>query len=68
KTLIEQVDNYLLYRIWMIVNDYVATLSCEVSGDSIDMYRKLYATLEEKQENDALKIYDELVENIQFHS
>ncbi len=68
KTLIEQVDNYLLYRIWMIVNDYVSTLSCEVSGDSIDMYRKLYATLEEKQENDALKIYDELVENIQFHS
>lgn len=68
KTLIEQVDNYLLYRIWMIVNDYVSTLSCKVSGDSIDMYRKLYATLEEKQENDALKIYDELVENIQFHS
>lgn len=68
KTLIEQVDNYLLYRIWMIVNDYVATLSCEVSGDSIDLYRKLYAILEEKQENDALKIYDELVENIQFHS
>ncbi|HDR8061175.1 GntR family transcriptional regulator [Bacillus thuringiensis] len=68
KTLIEQVDNYLLYRIWMIVNDYVATLSCKVSRDSIDMYRKLYATLEEKQENDALKIYDELVENIQFHS
>ncbi|PER61220.1 FadR/GntR family transcriptional regulator [Bacillus thuringiensis] len=68
KTLIEQVDNYLLYRIWMIVNDYVATLSCKVSRDSIDMYRKLYATLEEKQENGALKIYDELVENIQFHS
>ncbi|HDR7797441.1 GntR family transcriptional regulator [Bacillus tropicus] len=68
KTLIEQVDNYLLYRIWMIVNDYVSTLSCKVSGDSIDIYRKLYATLEEKQENDALKIYDELVENIQFHS
>ncbi len=68
KTLIEQVDNYLLYRIWMIVNDYVSTLSCKVSGDFIDMYRKLYATLEEKQENDALKIYDELVENIQFHS
>lgn len=68
KTLIEQVDNYLLYRIWMIVNDYVSTLSCKVSGVSIDMYRKLYATLEEKQENDALKIYDELVENIQFHS
>ncbi|QBJ65138.1 FadR family transcriptional regulator [Bacillus anthracis] len=68
KTLIEQVDNYLLYRIWMIVNDYVSTLSCKVSGDSIDMYRKLSATLEEKQENDALKIYDELVENIQFHS
>ncbi|AKR11476.1 GntR family transcriptional regulator [Bacillus cereus BAG1X2-3] len=68
KTLIEQVDNYLLYRIWMIVNDYVATLSCKVSRDTIDMYRKLYATLEEKQENDALKIYDELVENIQFHS
>jgi DNA-binding FadR family transcriptional regulator len=68
KTLIEQFDNYLLYRIWMIVNDYVATLSCEVSGDSIEMYRKLYATLEAKQENDALKIYDELVENIQFHS
>jgi DNA-binding FadR family transcriptional regulator len=68
KTLIEQFDNYLLYRIWMIVNDYVATLSCEVSGDSIEMYRKLYATLEVKQENDALKIYDELVENIQFHS
>ncbi|MED2147609.1 GntR family transcriptional regulator, partial [Bacillus thuringiensis] len=60
KTLIEQVDNYLLYRIWMIVNDYVATLSCKVSRNSIDMYRKLYATLEEKQENDALKIYDEL--------
>ncbi len=68
KTLIEQVDNYLLYRIWMIVNDYVATLSCEISGDSIEMYKKLYATLEMKQENDALKIYDELVENIQFHS
>ena len=68
KTLIEQVDNYLLYRIWMIVNDYVSTLSCKVLGDSIDMYRKLYATLEGKQENDALKIYDELVENIQFHS
>ena len=68
KTLIEQVDNYLLYRIWTIVNDYVSTLSCKVSRDSIDMYRKLYATLEEKQENDALKIYDELVENIQFHS
>ncbi|MEX0414761.1 FadR/GntR family transcriptional regulator [Bacillus sp. C30] len=68
KTIIEQFNNYLLYRIWMIVNDYVATLSCEVSGDSIEMYRKLYATLEVKQENDALKIYDELVENIQFHS
>ena len=49
KTLIEQVDNYLLYRIWTIVNDYVSTLSCKVSGDSIDMYRKLYATLEENK-------------------
>ncbi|GLV62634.1 GntR family transcriptional regulator [Bacillus mycoides] len=68
KTLIEQFDNYLLYRIWMIVNDYVATLSCEISGDSIEIYRKLYAALKEQQENDALKIYDELVENIQFHS
>ncbi|PES75069.1 GntR family transcriptional regulator [Bacillus cereus] len=68
KTLIEQFDNYLLYRIWMIVNDYVATLSCEISGDSIEIYRKLYAALKEKQKNDALKIYDELVENIQFHS
>ncbi|PFJ13165.1 GntR family transcriptional regulator [Bacillus cereus] len=67
KTLIEQVDNYLLYRIWMIVNDYVATLSCKASGDSIELYRELYATLEEKQENDALKIYDDIVENIQFH-
>ncbi|MED0902872.1 FadR/GntR family transcriptional regulator [Bacillus nitratireducens] len=68
KTIIEQFDNYLLYRIWMIVNDYVATLSCEISGDSIEIYRKLYAALKEKQKNDALKIYDELVENIQFHS
>lgn len=68
KTLIEQVDNYLLYRIWMIVNDYVATLSCEVSLDSIEMYRKLYTNLEAKQEEDTLKIYNELVENIQFHS
>ncbi|MDM5156775.1 GntR family transcriptional regulator [Bacillus sp. DX1.1] len=68
KTLIEQVDNYLLYRIWMIVNDYVATLSCHISLESIGIYRKLYEVLEAKNEEEALKIYDELVENIQFHS
>ncbi len=68
KTLIEQVDNYLLYRIWRIVNDYVATLSSEISLESIEMYRKLYEALYAKKEEEALKIYDELMENIQFHS
>ncbi|MFJ8529911.1 FadR/GntR family transcriptional regulator [Bacillus sp. NPDC094106] len=68
KTLIEQVDNYLLYRIWMIVNDYVATLSCEISLDSIALYKKLHEALYAKKEKESLKIYDELVENIQFHS
>lgn len=68
KTLIEQVDNYLLYRIWRIVNDYVATLSSEISLESIEMYRKLYEALYVKKEEEALKIYDELMENIQFHS
>ncbi|AWC30107.1 FadR/GntR family transcriptional regulator [Bacillus cytotoxicus] len=68
KTLIEQVDNYLLYRIWMIVNDYVATLSCKVLIDSIEVYRKLYKALEAKQEEETLNIYDELIEKIQFHS
>ncbi|WP_242145527.1 MULTISPECIES: FadR/GntR family transcriptional regulator [unclassified Bacillus cereus group] len=68
KTLIEQVDNYLLYRIWMIVNDYVATLSCKVLIDSIEGYRKLYKALEAKQEEETLNIYDELIEKIQFHS
>lgn len=68
KTLIEQVDNYLLYRIWRIVNDYVATLSCENSLGSIEIYRKLYEALYAKKEEEALKIYDELMENIQFHS
>ncbi|MDZ5605807.1 GntR family transcriptional regulator [Bacillus pseudomycoides] len=68
KTLIEQVDNYLLYRIWRIVNDYVATLSCENSLESIEIYRKLYEALYAKKEEEALKIYDELMENIQFHS
>ena len=68
KTLIEQVDNYLLYRIWMIVNDYVATLSCEIPLDSIALYKKLHEALYAKKEKESLKIYDELVENIQFHS
>ncbi len=68
KTLIEQVDNYLLYRIWRIVNDYVATLSSEISLESIEMYRKLYEALYAKKEEEALNIYDELMENIQFHS
>ncbi|MCI0763914.1 GntR family transcriptional regulator [Bacillus sp. TL12] len=68
KTLIEQVDNYLLYRIWRIVNDYVATLSSEISLESIEMYRKLYEALYAKKEEEALKIYDELMENVQFHS
>lgn len=68
KTLIEQVDNYLLYRIWRIVNDYVATLSSEISLESKEMYRKLYEALYAKKEEEALKIYDELMENIQFHS
>jgi hypothetical protein len=68
KTLIEQVDNYLLYRIWRIVNDYVATLSYEISLESIEIYRKLYEVLYAKKEEEALKIYDELMENIQFHS
>ncbi|MBC6975466.1 FadR family transcriptional regulator [Bacillus sp. Xin] len=68
KTLIEQVDNYLLYRIWRIVNDYVATLSSEISLESIEMYRKLYEALYTKKEEEALKIYDELMENVQFHS
>ncbi|MBD5795284.1 GntR family transcriptional regulator [Bacillus pseudomycoides] len=68
KTLIERVDNYLLYRIWRIVNDYVATLSYEISLESIEIYRKLYEVLYAKKEEEALKIYDELMENIQFHS
>jgi len=68
KTLIEQVDNYLLYRVWRIVNDYVATLSYEISLESIETYRKLYEALYEKKEEEALKIYDELMGNMQFHS
>ncbi|MEN1935130.1 GntR family transcriptional regulator [Paenibacillus sp. 102] len=68
KTLIEQVDNYLLYRIWRIVNDYAATLSYEISLESIGIYRKLYEALYAKEEEEALKIYDELMENLQFHS
>ncbi|HEK9101933.1 FadR family transcriptional regulator [Bacillus pfraonensis] len=66
KTLIEQVDNYLLYRIWRIVNDYVATLSSEISLESVEIYRKLYEALYAKKEEEALKIYDELMEMYSF--
>lgn len=68
KPMIEQVDNYLIYRIWMIVNDYVATLPFQSSVEPIEIYRKFYEALEAKKEEEVLRIYDELVENIQFHS
>ncbi|CAM4208278.1 GntR family transcriptional regulator [Bacillus manliponensis] len=68
KVLVEQADNYLLYRIWMIVNDYVATLSSECSIETTEMYEQLFVALKNKKEDEALQIYDALIQKLQFHS
>lgn len=68
EVLVEQADNYLLYRIWMIVNDYVATLSCECSVETVEMYEQLFAALKNKKEDEALQLYDALIQKLQFYS
>lgn len=67
KTLVEQVDNYLMYRVWMIVRDYASTLSCDVHLNARELHKKLYIALQNKQEQTALELYDAIMENIQFH-
>ncbi|PEZ10517.1 GntR family transcriptional regulator [Bacillus sp. AFS018417] len=67
KTLVEQVDNFLMYRVWMIVHDYASTLSCDVHLNARELHEKLYKALENKQEQTAIELYDAIIENIQFH-
>ncbi|ENQ3105547.1 DNA-binding transcriptional regulator, FadR family [Bacillus sp. 491mf] len=67
KTLVEQVDNYLMYRVWMIVHDYASTLSYDVHLNARELHEKLYIALQNKQEQTALEFYDAIMENIQFH-
>ncbi|SFJ26005.1 MULTISPECIES: FadR/GntR family transcriptional regulator [unclassified Bacillus (in: firmicutes)] len=67
KTLVEQVDNYLMYRVWMIVHDYASTLSCDVHLNARELHEKLYIALQNKQEQTALELYDAIMGNIQFH-
>ncbi|MGG2018171.1 FadR/GntR family transcriptional regulator [Bacillus sp. S10(2024)] len=67
KMLVEQVDNYLMYRVWMIVRDYVSTISCDVHLNARELHEKLYIALQNKQEQIALELYDAIMRNIQFH-
>ncbi|MCM3734302.1 GntR family transcriptional regulator [Bacillus cytotoxicus] len=67
KTLVEKVDNYLMYRVWMIVHDYASTLSYDVHLNARELHEKLYIALQNKQEQTALELYDAIMENIQFH-
>jgi DNA-binding FadR family transcriptional regulator len=67
KTLVEQVDNFLMYRVWMIVHDYASTLSYDVHLNARELHEKLYKALENKQEQTAIELYDAIIENIQFH-
>ncbi|WP_242219693.1 FadR/GntR family transcriptional regulator [Bacillus cereus group sp. BfR-BA-01380] len=67
KTLVEQVDNYLMYRVWMIVHDYASTISCDVHLNARELHEKLYIALQNRQEQTALELYDAIMENIQFH-
>lgn len=67
KTLVEQVDNYLMYRVWMIVHDYASTLSYDVHLNARELHEKLYIALQNKQEQTAIELYDAIMENIQFH-
>lgn len=67
KTLVEQVDNYLMYRVWMIVRDYASTISCDVHLNARELHEKLYIALQNKQEQIALELYDAIMGNIQFH-
>ncbi|CAG9611435.1 HTH-type transcriptional repressor NanR [Bacillus rhizoplanae] len=67
RTLVEQVDNFLMYRVWMIVHDYASTLSCDVHLNARKLHEKLYKALENKQEQTAIELYDAIIENIQFH-
>jgi DNA-binding FadR family transcriptional regulator len=45
KAVMEQTNNYLLYRIWLIVSDYTSTLSCEIQLEDRELYFKVYKAI-----------------------
>ncbi|MFX3658795.1 MAG: FadR/GntR family transcriptional regulator [Ectobacillus sp.] len=66
KEMIKKTQNHLLYRIWLIINDYTSTLSCDIKLENRELYLKIYRAVESKNEPEALRLYALLQEKIVF--
>ncbi|MFD3445331.1 FadR/GntR family transcriptional regulator [Microbacteriaceae bacterium 4G12] len=68
KEIFKKTENYLLYRVWLILNDYVSTLSYDINLEDQTLYNKLSTSLQNQDEEEALRLYEAITERIVFHS
>jgi DNA-binding FadR family transcriptional regulator len=61
---VEQTQNYLLYRIWAIANDYFSSLPYRFEIENKNEYWNIYSAIEKKNETEAIAIYNVLTEKI----
>lgn len=61
KEAMEKTNNYLLYRIWLIVSDYTSTLSFDVQLEDRELYLKIYRAIKNRDEAEALRLYDAFI-------
>jgi GntR family transcriptional regulator, transcriptional repressor for pyruvate dehydrogenase complex len=50
-------DNHLLYRIWLILNDYFKSLELQTTDVNLEIYKDLVLAIERGEEQEALTQY-----------
>ncbi|WP_416827694.1 FadR/GntR family transcriptional regulator [Ectobacillus polymachus] len=66
KRMVEKTNNYLLYRIWLIVNAYDSTFPYELKLENLELYHSIGQAIEEKNEVKALQFYNQLISHIMY--
>jgi DNA-binding FadR family transcriptional regulator len=61
--IVESTNNFLLYRIWDIINEYFYSLRLEIDEEkSRKTMQDLYSAIEQQKEQMALQVYEDILE------
>jgi DNA-binding FadR family transcriptional regulator len=60
---VESTNNFLLYRIWDIINEYFYSLRLEINEEKTrEILQDLYISIKQQEEQKALQVYENILE------